>query len=113
MVKRFLLIVAMALACTTLTLAQNTNSSTTRTRTVAPKPSPTFGAVQGSESKRSSFVGVPPQRILRCQPWCAGGHDPVPDTFSLPGAGLFTRWPARSQNPAAAESLPPSIRKHP
>lgn len=19
-------------------------------------------------------------RLLRCQPWCAGGHDPVPDT---------------------------------
>jgi len=30
-------------------------------------------------------------RILRCQPWCDGGHDPVPDHFSLPGAGLFSR----------------------
>jgi uncharacterized protein len=30
-------------------------------------------------------------RILRCQPWCNGGHDPVPDQFSLPGAGLFSR----------------------
>jgi uncharacterized protein len=30
-------------------------------------------------------------RILRCQPWCDGGHDPVPDRFSLPGAGLFSR----------------------
>ncbi len=30
-------------------------------------------------------------RILRCQPWCHGGHDPVPEQFSLPGAGLFSR----------------------
>ena len=30
-------------------------------------------------------------RILRCQPWCDGGHDPVPDRFSVPGAGLFSR----------------------
>lgn len=26
-------------------------------------------------------------RVLRCQPWCAGGHDPVP-----PARGLFTRF---------------------
>ncbi len=30
-------------------------------------------------------------RILRCQPWCDGGHDAVPEHFSLPGAGLFGR----------------------
>lgn len=23
-------------------------------------------------------------RILRCQPWCSGGEDPVPDSFRLP-----------------------------
>lgn len=41
------------------------------------------GALRGS----ALTVG----RILRCQPWCDGGHDPVPDQFSLPGAGLFSR----------------------
>ena len=28
-------------------------------------------------------------RLLRCQPWCEGGHDPVPPSFPVPG--LFTR----------------------
>ena len=23
------------------------------------------------------------KRLVRCNPWCEGGHDPVPDSFSL------------------------------
>lgn len=30
-------------------------------------------------------------RVLRCQPWCAGGCDPVPAHFIHPATGLFTR----------------------
>ena len=39
-----------------------------------------FGAARGTYLTLS--------RIGRCLPWCAGGHDPVPDAKS---AGLFTR----------------------
>ena len=30
------------------------------------------------------------RRLVRCQPWCAGGHDPVPPPSDKPGAGLFS-----------------------
>lgn len=30
-------------------------------------------------------------RLMRCGPWCAGGHDPVPQQLARhPVAGLFT-----------------------
>jgi uncharacterized protein len=40
------------------------------------------GAIGGS------WLGA--KRLLRCHPWCAGGIDPVPETWSLP----FTAAPA-------------------
>ncbi|MFM2112388.1 MAG: rane protein insertion efficiency factor YidD [Pseudomonadota bacterium] len=36
----------------------------------------THGAAQGS------YLAA--RRILRCHPWCAGGHDPVPRTVATP-----------------------------
>jgi putative membrane protein insertion efficiency factor len=48
-------------------------------------------------------------RVLRCQPWCQGGCDPVPDTPSLrfpTAAGRFTRLGPRSPAPAP-DPLPP------
>lgn len=41
----------------------------------------THGALMGS------YLTL--KRLGRCQPWCDGGHDPVPPVAA--GSGLFTR----------------------
>lgn len=33
-------------------------------------------AIEGHGAARGSYLAT--RRILRCHPWCAGGHDPVP-----------------------------------
>lgn len=47
-------------------------------------------------------------RLLRCQPWCEGGCDPVPEA----GAGLFGRLGLRAEPPAPddlkAAAAPPT-----
>ena len=43
-------------------------------------------------------------RLLRCQPWCDGGCDPVPERFPNPAAGLFSRL-----SPQAGHAPPPSL----
>ena len=41
--------------------------------------------------KHGTAVGayLATKRLLRCHPWCAGGHDPVPE--QCPGSGLFNK----------------------
>jgi putative membrane protein insertion efficiency factor len=55
--------------------------------------------------KHGAFVGsyLTVHRILRCQPWCDGGHDPVPDNAPR----LFSRLisPAPSAPSSSSESL--------
>jgi uncharacterized protein len=46
-------------------------------------------------------------RLLRCQPWCEGGHDPVPTKFPNPAAGLFTRLGLTSAEPHSPTQNPP------
>ena len=38
-------------------------------------------------------------RLMRCHPWCQGGHDPVSPPFSKPATGLFTRLGLTSAEP--------------
>jgi len=46
-----------------------------------------IGALQAHGALKGSYLTL--KRIGRCQPWCEGGHDPVPPAAA--GAGLFTR----------------------
>jgi putative membrane protein insertion efficiency factor len=76
------------------------------------EPSCSAYALQALEQHGAARGGVlSAARIMRCHPGCDGGHDPVPDTFRLPGTGLFTRLFADRQEAAAV--TPPSIRKLP
>lgn len=73
----------------------------------------TIEALQRHGALRGSALGG--WRLLRCQPWCDGGCDPVPGQFPNPAAGLFSRLglrtgrePAPSPDPTAADSGPPT-----
>ncbi len=62
-------------------------------------------------------------RLGRCHPWCAGGHDAVPNEW--PASGLFSRWlektpqtnncdtdmPVASGNPCTSGPIPTSVSK--
>lgn len=39
----------------------------------------TIEAVQTHGAAAGAYLGA--ARVLRCQPWCRGGHDPVPAAF--------------------------------
>jgi uncharacterized protein len=46
-------------------------------------------ALQQHGAFRGSYLTL--YRLARCQPWCDGGHDPVPPRRDGAGPSLFTR----------------------
>ena len=52
-------------------------------------------------------------RVLRCQPWCQGGCDPVPDNPGAPLRGLFSRLFRGTQSTPAADPGAPQPNKNP
>lgn len=72
------------------------------------EPSCSLYALQALE-QRGAAVGtyLTLHRLVRCQPWCAGGHDPVPP------AGQSSFLFSRLVNPAAPLSSAPPSEKTP
>lgn len=71
-----------------------------------------LGALQRHGAVRGTALAG--WRILRCQPWCAGGCDPVPDNLHHPATGLFTRLGLNPEAPAPDRCPPrPPTRKLP
>jgi uncharacterized protein len=55
-------------------------------------------------------TGLSAWRLLRCQPWCDGGCDPVPLRPPKRAAGLFTRLglePSQTPDPLPTSSQTP------
>lgn len=65
----------------------------------------TLQALREQGALRGSALGS--WRLLRCHPWCAGGHDPVPARIPDPAAGLFTRLGLTSADPHPPTQSPP------
>lgn len=57
-----------------------------------------LAALEKHGALAGSYLTV--HRILRCQPWCDGGHDPVPDNPPR----LFSRLISPSSAPLASSS---------
>ncbi len=47
-----------------------------------------IGALEAHGAARGTYLTL--HRIARCQPWCDGGHDPVPPARPATAAGLFS-----------------------
>ena len=46
-------------------------------------------------------------RLVRCGPWCPGGHDPVPDQLPRLFAGLFTRLAGSTPSKTSLDKTAP------
>jgi putative membrane protein insertion efficiency factor len=61
----------------------------------------TIEALERHGAAAGSYLGA--VRILRCHPWCAGGHDPVPERFT------WAPWRARAaesdKNSSASDAV--------
>lgn len=63
-----------------------------------------LGALEKHGALAGSYLTV--TRILRCQPWCDGGHDPVPDNPPRLFSRLIPSSPARCRaSSSSSESL--------
>ena len=61
-----------------------------------------LAALEKHGALAGSYLTV--HRILRCQPWCDGGHDPVPDNPPR----LFSRLVSSPSSPSMARASAPS-----
>ncbi|MHB1668531.1 membrane protein insertion efficiency factor YidD [Thiomonas sp.] len=73
----------------------------------------TLDALRQHGSARGSYLGM--MRIVRCNPWCEGGHDPAPRVFrwaawrrdELPDDGFDS--PAQDAPAAAGKPLKDTV----
>lgn len=52
-------------------------------------------ALERHGAARGSYLTL--KRLGRCQPWCQGGHDPVPESFALSASAGFCALLSSSQ----------------
>ncbi|OZB69377.1 MAG: membrane protein insertion efficiency factor YidD [Thiomonas sp. 13-64-67] len=57
----------------------------------------TIEALERHGAAAGSYLGA--VRILRCQPWCQGGHEPVPDAFT------WAPWRRRTEEDEASDAI--------
>lgn len=60
-----------------------------------------LAALERHGAAAGSYLAV--RRVLRCGPWCDGGHDPVP----LNPPSLFRRVAAKASAPSSSNRLTP------
>jgi putative membrane protein insertion efficiency factor len=79
------------------------------------EPSCSAYALQALERHGAAQGGwLTAARLLRCHPYCDGGCDPVPENFTNPAAGLFTRLGlSQAEVPTPGHTPRPPIRNRP